>query len=149
MSVSDSQELIVPGLGQLVLLSDIPEVARTLDHVRELERQLREIKTELTSAIVAASQREGTKTLHMEGLTATIKSGTDVHYDAEAIEEELRAAGMPEERIREIVVETITYKVNAVKAKQAAGANPAYGEVIERHRREVEKPPYVTISLKH
>lgn len=142
-----SEELVIPGLGQLVDLADIPEVARTLDHVRDLERQLREIKTALTEAIVEASQREGTKTLHMEGLTATIKSGTDIHYDAEAIEEGLRAAGMPEERIREVVVETITYKVSAVKAKQAAGANPAYAEIIEANRREIEKPPYVTISL--
>jgi hypothetical protein len=53
---------------------------------------------------------------------------------------------MPEERIREIVVETITYAVAAVKAKQAAGANPAYEAVIEAHKRVEEKKPYVTIS---
>lgn len=141
-------ELVVPGLGELVRLSDTREVALALDHVRDLERELRSIKAELTQAIVAATRREGTKTLHMEGLTASIKSGSDIHYDAEQIEEGLRAAGMPEERIREIVVETISYKVDAVKAKQAASANPDYAAVIEANRVETEKPPYVTISLK-
>ncbi len=142
-------ELVVPGIGEVVALDDARQVAFALDAIRDLERQFRSIKTELTAALVYASQREGVKTLHLEGgISAVIKSGTEVEYDAEAIEHGLREAGMPEARIREIVVETVSYKVAAVKAKQAAAANPVYGEVIEACRSEVEKPPYVTISRK-
>lgn len=140
-------ELVVPGVGEVVNLTDTRQVALALDTVRDLERQLREVKAELTNAIVYASKIEGSKTLHLPGLTATIKSGTSVEYDAEEIETGLREAGMPEERIREIVKETITYSVNATRAKQAAAANEAYATVIETNRREVEKAPYVTISL--
>jgi hypothetical protein len=139
-------ELMVPGIGEIVALDDPKQVAVALDGVRDLERQLRLVKTELTNALVYASQVEGTKTLHLEGVKATIKSGSETVYDAEQIEIGLREAGMPEERIREIVVETVTYAVAGVKAKQAAGANPAYAAVIEAHKRTEEKAPYVTIS---
>jgi hypothetical protein len=139
-------ELMVPGIGEVVALDNPAQVAVALDGIRDLERQLRLVKDELTNALVYASQVQGTKTLHLEGVKATIKSGTETVYDAEEIEQGLREAGMPEERIREIVVETITYAVAAVKAKQAAGANPAYEAVIEAHKRVEEKKPYVTIS---
>jgi hypothetical protein len=140
-------ELMVPGIGEVVALDDPKQVAVALDGVRDLERQLRLVKGELTNALVYASQIEGTKTLHLEGgMKATIKSGSETVYDAEQIEVGLREAGMPEERIREIVVETVTYAVAGVKAKQAAGANPAYAAVIEAHKRTEEKAPYVTIS---
>lgn len=139
-------ELMVPGIGEIVPLDDPQKVALALDAVRDLERELRLVKAELTSAIVYASQVAGTKTLHLEGVKATIKSGTETIYDAEQIEIGLREAGMPENRIREIVKETVSYVVDAVKAKQAAGANPAYAAVIDAHKRVEEKTSYVTIS---
>jgi hypothetical protein len=140
-------ELMVPGIGEVVALDDPKQVAVALDGVRDLERQLRLVKTELTNALVYASQVEGTKTLHLEGgLKATIKSGSETVYDAEQIEIGLREAGMPEERIREIVVETVSYAVAGVKAKQAAGANESYARIIDAYKRVEEKAPYVTIS---
>ena len=140
------RELVVPGLGEIVPLDDPAKVAIALDSVRDLERNLREIKSELTAVIVYHAQVQGTKTLHLDGVDATIKSGSKTEYDPEAIEQGLREAGMPEERIREIVKETISYSVDAVKAKQAAGANPAYAAVIEANRQVIEAPPYVTIK---
>lgn len=140
------RELVVPGLGEIVDLSNPVQVAFALDGVRDLERNLREIKSELTAVIVQHAQVQGTKTLHLDGIDATIKSGTKTEYDAEAIEQGLRAAGMPEERIREIVKENVSYTVDAVKAKQAAGANPAYADVIYTNRQVIEAPPYVTIK---
>lgn len=150
MSESEQQstELVVPGIGTLVDLNDPEQVAIALDDVRDLEYQFRAIKTDLTRALVHASEVQGTKTLHLPGVTVTIKSGAEYEYDAEEIELGLRAAGMPEDRIREVVKETVSYKVDAVKAKQAEGANPVYGEVIEAGRRKVEKPPSATISRK-
>lgn len=140
-------ELMVPGIGEVVLLDDAKAVALALATVRSLEWELRSVKTELTRALVHASEIEGTKTLHLEGgVKATVKSGSEVVYDAEEIALGLREAGMSEERISQIVKEVVTYKVDANQAKQAAGANPAYAEVIEANKRVEEKPPYVTIS---
>ncbi len=139
-------DLVVPGLGELVNLEDPPAVALALDSVRDLESRLREVKAELTRALVYHSQLQGTKTLHLENFSVTVKSGTATVYDAAQIEQGLRACGMPEERIREIVKETVSYTVDAVKAKQAAGANPLYAEVIREHSRVEEKTPYVTLK---
>ena len=52
-------------------------------------------------------------------------------YDAEAIEEGLREAGMSEERIREIVKEEVTYKVVAKEAKKAAAASEKYAAIVD------------------
>lgn len=142
-------ELMVPGIGEVVALNDPRQVAIAIDGIRDLQRQLRLVTTELTNAIVYASQVAGTKTLHLEGgVKATLGSDTVTVYDAEQIEIGLREAGMPEERIREIVKETVSYVVDAVKAKQAAGANPAYAAVIDANKRVDAKQPSVSISLR-
>lgn len=146
MSEHTSRDMVIPGLGEVVDLDDPVKVAFALDGVRDLERNLREIKSELTAVLIHHAQVQGTKTLHLDGVDATVKSGNTTVYDAEAIEQGLRVAGMPEERIREVVKENVTYTVDAVKAKQAAGANPAYFEVIEANKHVEEKPPYVTIK---
>ena len=142
-----STEIAVPGIGEIVNLDDARAVAFALDGVRDLERQLRDVKAELTRALVYESGVQGTKTLHMEGIKAVLKSSAETIYDAEEIEIGLREAGMPEDRIRLIVVETTSYKVDAVKAKQAAAANPAYAEVINANKHEVEKAASVTLTL--
>ena len=53
---------------------------------------------------------------------------------------------MPEKRIREIVVETVSYSVRAGEAKKAAAANKKYATIIESHTTEHDGTPYVTIS---
>lgn len=141
-----STELVVPGLGTVVDLTKPEEVALALDDIRYLEQQYRSLKTKLTELLVAESEKQGTKTLHLPGVTVTVKSGPEVVYDAEEIEIGLRMAGMPEARIREIVEEKVTYTVKAVKAKQAAGANPSYADVIEAHKREQKKTPSASVS---
>lgn len=142
-----STELVVPGIGEVVNLDDPRQVALALDAIRDLERQFGAVKGELTRAIEYASQIEGSKTIRFEGGKAVLSSSTETLYDAELIEEGLRAAGMPEDRIREIVKETVSYKVDGVKAKQAAGANPAYAAVIDAHKTVIDKRAYVTITL--
>lgn len=139
-------DLVVPGIGEIVPLDDPTKVSYALDSIRDLERELRSVKAELTRAIVHHSQVAGARTLHLQGITVSVKSGTQTVYDAEAIEQGLREAGMPEDRIREIVKETVTYAVDAVKAKQAAGANPLYAAVIEANKQIEEKPAYVTVK---
>lgn len=147
MTTEMSTEVVVPGTGEIVNLDDPLAVARTLDAVRGLERELRSFKGTLTEAIVHASQIAGTKTLHLEGgITAVVKGGDTTVYDAEEIEAALREAGMPEDRIAAVVKVTVSRSVVAVEAKRAAGANPAYAEIIERHSRLEEKPPSITVS---
>lgn len=139
--------LVLPATGELVNLDDEVSCAQALESLRGLEAQIREAKAGLVRAIVSRSELLGSRTLPLgNGLKAVVKSGTVVEYDAEQIELGLRRAGMPEDRIRAVVEETVSYRVRAVEAKRAASANPAYGEIIERHTRTVQKPPSVSIE---
>lgn len=140
-------ELVVPGIGEIVKLDDPGAVALAMDAIRDLQSRLKEVNAELTDALVYHSKQWGGKTLHFEGGKVVIKGGKETEYDATEIEEGLREAGMPEERIRQIVKETTTYTVVAVEAKRAAATNPDYAKVIEAHSRTIEKRPYASISL--
>lgn len=145
-----STELIVPGVGQVVNLEDPFETALALAAVRDLEYKLREVKKDLSRALVYASEQEGRKTLYLGddmGLKVEIKGGHETVYDAEEIELGLREAGMKEERIREIVVETTTYKVSAAEAKRAAAASARYKAVIDAHTRVEERTPTASVSV--
>jgi hypothetical protein len=139
-------EIVVPGTGQVVDASDEVGCAMALASVVEFEMAIKAAKQDLYRAIEERSRVLGSKTIPLpDGRKAVVKSGPVTEYDAEAIEVGLREMGMPEERIRQIVVEEVRYKVSAVEAKRAAGANPVYAEIIDANRREVEKPPYVSI----
>lgn len=140
-------EIVVPVTGELVPADDPAALGSALSAVRQAQDQLRAAGEELTAAIVGIAAVSGTKTLELpDGTKLTVKGGSSTSYDAEGVENDLREAGMPEERIRDIVEETVTSTVKAVKLKQAAAANPAYREIMERHATTVEKRPYVGID---
>lgn len=142
-----SEELAIPGTGALVDLSNELECAHALRDLRDFEQQVREAKAALTNAIVDRSRILGTKTIHLsDGRKAEIRGGSETRYDANEIEEGLRSLGMPEERIREIVVEEVSYKVSAREAQRAAAANEDYGKIIENAKETEEKPHYVVIK---
>jgi hypothetical protein len=78
--------------------------------------------------------------------TLTLKAGEEKRYDVEAIEKGLRRAGMPEEVLNQIIKETVERKLDAVRANQAARANPKYAKVIAKHTETFVKIPTVTIT---
>jgi hypothetical protein len=141
------QELVVPGTGELVDLDDEVACVNALSAIGDFEQLIREAKRELTAAVVARSKLLGVKTFKLpDGRKASLTAGAETVYDAEAVEEGLRAAGMPEDRIREIVQETVTYRVRAVEAKRAAAANPEYARVVDEAKRVEPKTVYVNIK---
>lgn len=138
---------MIPHTGEIIDLSDPVAVAKAYRVVLDLEAKLKAAKGTLASALVAQKTILGTGTMRFEGLSGPVqvKTGTDTVYDPVAIKRELLAAGMPRERVAEIVVETVDYKVVAVEAKKAAASNPVYREIIERNRQEFPKRPTVTV----
>lgn len=141
-----SGELVVPGTGEVVDLADEVSVARALKGLRDFSAMVRAADGILTSALIERSRVLGTKTLNVAGLKAVVSSGIETVYDAEAIEADLREAGMPDTQIREIVKEVITHKVDARRAKSAAGANADYKEIIDRHTTKFEKRQSVSVD---
>ena len=143
------EELAIPGTGQLVSLDNEVECVQALAALRSFESQVKEAKGILTSAIVDRSRVLGSKTIYLpDGSKAEVRGGPESIYDVTEIEENLRKLGMPEERLREIVIEEISYKLSVREAKRAASANEDYASVIENAQKTEEKPFYVSISRK-
>lgn len=146
VETSPGTELVIPN-GEIIPLDDPAKVAKAILTLRDLEYQIRQAKEELTQTLVQHSMEIGNKTITLAGGgQATIKGGSETIYDAEEIMADLREAGMSEERISEIVTETVTYKVKAVEAKRAAAANPEYARAIEEWTHIV--PRRVTVEIK-
>lgn len=144
-----SEELVVPGVGEIVDLDDENQCAKALVAIREFEQQVRDAKAALSLAIAERGRVLGTQTITLDdGRKAIIKGGVEITYDAAEVEDGLRALGCPEERIRQIVREEITYKVVAREAQRAAAANEEYAKVIEAAKMTIPKPAYISISNK-
>jgi hypothetical protein len=131
--------LVDPRTGEF--LEPTPANALTLlDAARDMRARLMDLVKDCELVLLEESRRQGTKTLHVDGVgTAEITGGSELSWDLETLLE-LRDLGLPEDRYDELVVATVTYKVDARVAKQLEGANPDYAAVIERARTRVEKP---------
>jgi hypothetical protein len=146
LQIAEQPQLVVPLTGELVDLRDPNHVAAALNQVREMKNQLDNARMVLEQVLRLEAVRQGTKTLHLEKCTAVISGGETVEYDGEQLIRLLEQAGMPQERINEIVETVVTYKVNALKAKHAAGANPDYAAAVTATR--TVKPTYWRVSIR-
>ncbi len=143
------EELVVPGVGEVVDLADVPAVVGALEALRDYESLIREAKSTLTRAVVEHVTELGVRSIELpNGDRAEISAGTENVYDPYVLMEKLREAGMPESRIGEIIEETVTHRVRAGEAKKAAKANPAYAEALEVSRSEQPRNQYVSIKRK-
>lgn len=139
---------VLPGTGEVIDLNDAGQVAAAMLYVRELERQVKEARSLLTEALVARSKIIGSKTLHTEAGKVVVKGGDEVQWDAAGLRRDLLAAGMPADRVRDIVTETIELKVVASEAKRAAAANDAYAAAVQQNRTTRPKAAYVSVTEK-
>jgi hypothetical protein len=141
-----SEDLVVPVSGEVVNLNDEGACAAAIQDIRIWESKLKEAKAILTAAIVEQARIEGVRSFsYTNGRRIEVSGGPKVEYDAAEIEEGLRALGMPEDRIREIVVEEVSYKVSARQAKRAASANEDYAKVIEGAKKVKNDAYYISI----
>ena len=144
--MSESTDLVLPGTGELVDLSDTPACVAALDALRNYESLIREAKATLTRALIEEATRQGVRSIELpNGDRAEVSPAFEIVWDAELLEQRLRDAGMPEERISQIIEQTVTLKVKTGEAKKAAAANPDYAEAVQEARLEQPKPQYVTI----
>jgi len=135
--------------GQVVDLSDPADVARTWTDIREAERQLAEIKGLLRDVLRLEASRQGTKTLHVdEETTVTVKGGPKREWDYECLAATLRSAGLPEPRLADLIVETVSYRVDGRVANQLRAANPEYGAALDACSSEIPGRWDVSIQRK-
>lgn len=141
-----STDLVIRDTGEVVNWEDVNSLARALDWLRSAEQEFRSAKASVQRAIADHAEMRGTKTLTLEdGRKAIVGGGSKTIWDGQAMDAGLRALGMPEDRIREIV--QIEYKVKAIEADRAAKASPdRYGVLIEACK--TEEPASISVSLR-
>lgn len=137
--VWDGRCLVNLETGEL-LPATVANAAACIEAAREMKRRIDAVVYDATAFLHGESQRQGTKTLHMDGRTVTLTGGASVDYDTAELMLRLAAAGCPDERIAEAVPMEITYKANRAVLRQLAAANPEYAEAIRGSEIQVEKP---------
>jgi len=133
--------------GEMIDARDAPRVAKYLADLRDMKQgPLAEAIQACERALIAYAEERGTKTLHLGTADVEIYGGTAVEWDVELLQDELRKAGLPEDRLAEVVVETVTYKVSTREANRVAGANPAYEQAVSAARLDVPAPKRVRVK---
>lgn len=123
-----------------VLPATTENAAAVLVAAREMKNRLGGVIRDAEAFLADESRRLGTKTFHTGGGKVSLSGGMTTSYDPEVLGEALRAAGCPEERISEAIVEEVTYKVNQTVLRQLASANPAYRAAAEKAKIESVTP---------
>lgn len=131
-----------------LLPATVDNAGRVLLAARAMKERVNAIIKEATAYCVTVSEREGTKTLHGDHETVTLKGGTSVEYDPGDLMENLAEVGCPEDRINAAVTATVTYKVDRSVLRQLAAANPDYKIAIELAAREVDRPYQASVTLR-
>lgn len=106
---------------------------------REMKDRIQGVVRDATAYLVDESRRQGTKTFHTEAGDVSLSGGATTTYDPHDLEEALRAADCPEERIREVVKTKIEYTVDLRILRQLTAANPDYKAAAELAARVEEK----------
>jgi hypothetical protein len=138
--VQDAGELIAP-TGE-VLPATTENAHYVLSTAREWKLRLNEVIERASAFLSDESRRLGTKTIHTEAGDLTASGGVAVEIDADALEDLLREAGCPENRIREVCVEEVvrSVKVDRRVLRQLTASNEDYRAAAEMASREFEKP---------
>jgi hypothetical protein len=136
--------IISPFTGELVpyepeALADF--IAVTMRHVRAAYAAMDVAKR----ALAEEAARQGSGTLHFPSADVTVTPPA-WSWDVEGLEEDLRAAGCPEDVLNEVIKTTVERKVDAKRADRLARANDAYRAAVEANRERPEKSPTVTVK---
>jgi hypothetical protein len=139
MEIAEQRHLVDVLSGE-ALPATTENAHRVLTVGRDLKRRIDDEIGAATDFLLEQSRREGTKTFHTAAGDVSLSGGPTVEYDAHTLEELLREAGCPEDRIRAVVKEEITYKVDRAVLRQLVAANPDYAAAADLAKRDIEKP---------
>lgn len=147
LAIRENPERLIPLVGQLVDLTEPAQVAEAVTTIRDAKKQLDDINRLLCDVLRLEAARQGTKTLRYGATKVEISGGEKTDYDIEQLQQRLRDLGLPEDRLAELVTETVTYKVNARVAKSVMAANALYGDAIGACKTVEPAPWYVRVTV--
>jgi hypothetical protein len=143
---TETSERFLPDLRTGEQLPATPEnAAAIIVAVKSTRRLLTQAVEMATEILVEEARRQGTRTLHVGGEKIELGPDYEIEWDVTKLAE-LKDAGLSEDRYRELVVEVVSFKVNAAVAKQVAGVDPEYARIVEEARRRVPKRVYASVK---
>ena len=146
VSLEELVEQANPVTGELVSMEDPLGVCEAFVNAGEMIERLQEFIEWLKAILVEEAKRQGKRTLRVgSGYVATVTGGYPTFPDMQALVDELRRAGLDDDRLRELVKEKRTYRVDGNVLRQLRGANPEYAEAINR---AAGPPTRLTASVK-
>lgn len=117
-----------------------------LTAAREMKQRINDVVVDATRYVVEQSRVAGAKTLHVDGCDLIVSGGDKTIYDIEVLEENLREAGCPEDRLNALITQTISYKLNYSVLRQLQSANPDYRSAIEKSASQGWETPSVKVK---
>ncbi len=121
----------LPGVGQAFDLAIPEDAAAGLQAATALSYEVRAFQEDCRQALRAESDRQGARTFRVGEFkveVATEENATLVQYDVQQLWDGLAAAGLPVERLAELV--TYEPKVSGTVLRQIV-KNPVYQKVVE------------------
>jgi hypothetical protein len=146
LAIAEHPMLTLPVSGERIDLRDPVQVAEGLHQLRELGHQLDGLRELFCDVLRLESVRQDTKLLRLEGLTALVSGGTRIEWDAELLIGRLLEAGLPYDRLEEVVEGVVTYKVKTQVANRLARENPAFAAAVRDARTDVPAPWRVAVK---
>jgi hypothetical protein len=125
-----------PLSGEIVDCSKLEEAVPFIEGLRQMKATIDQRIKEATAFAAEELGRRGTNKLRVAGYDAERTADRKTTWlDVEELEAELADAGAPNEVLDELVETVVERRVNTTAANRIARANPAYGEILDRHRK--------------
>lgn len=146
--VDRGTEIVLRATGEVFDATTASGVAEALARIRQYEEMISDAKREVAAAALDLRRLFAAASFPTDWGTLTVGSDEQTVYDHDVIEQHLRAAGAPEQLIRDVVVETVTtsYRVDARKAQAASRMNLAYRDAIAAGTHTVPQRPSVGLK---
>lgn len=138
--------VLIPRTGEVIDPRDTAACVNALDDLRRLGFEIAAAKRALSQAVAEHRQLVGKNTFTVGGRAVEVKGGEKKTIDPLILGRGLREAGMPEERVDDIVQPSVTFKVDARAAQQAGKTNPKYQAALDRATTTEEAPWTITIK---
>ena len=138
-------ELVDPRTGELVGTPD--RIVDVLGYIREQRQELYRLQRVAEDLLAMEAERRGANVFEAGGRTVQVSEQRAIQWDEQRLERELRALGLPEERLAELMQPMVIYKVSARVANQIVAASPdVYGPVVKSCREDIEKGKRVSLK---
>ena len=136
--------------GEVIDRTDTPRVVELLDQLRQHKRDVDAAISACEEAINEEMDRQGKFTLQYGQLRAEGSSADAARkyfYDTEVLRDGLREAGLPEDRIEELILKTYQEHVSRRDIQRLRKARPEYAKVIDEAERVIQKRRSVGIRV--